>query len=63
MIQNIRIMPCNNFFCKCVEYLNFGKSKDLNKNKNCYFNITRNNLKNLSNKQIDKYEKKYYTSK
>jgi hypothetical protein len=63
MIQNIRIMPCNNFFCKCVEYLNFSKSKDLNKYKNCYFNITRNNLKNLSNKQIDKYEKKYYTSK
>ena len=63
MIQNIKIMPCNNFFCKCVEYLNFSKSKDLNKYKNCYFNITRNNLKILSNKQIDKYEKKYYTSK
>ena len=63
MIQNIKIMPCNNFFCKCIEYLNFAKSKDLNKYINCYFNITRNNLKILSNKQIDKYEKKYYISK
>ena len=63
MIQNIKIMPCNKFFCKCVEYLNFSKSKDLNKYKNCNFNIICNNLKNLSNKQINKYEKKYYTSK
>lgn len=57
MIRNIKIMPCNNFFCKCIEYLNFSKSKDLNKYKNCYFNITRNNnYKNvLSIKRNDKY--------
>ena len=34
MIQNIRIMPCNRYFCKCVEYLNFSKSKFRNKQYN-----------------------------
>ncbi len=60
MIQNIKIMPCNNFFCKCVEYLNFSKSKDLNKYKYCYFNITRNNYyKNiLSIQKNNKYNTK-----
>ena len=54
MIQNIRIMPCNRYFCKCVEYLNFSKSKDLNKYKHCFITAN-NNSKYEYNKRNNKY--------
>ena len=28
--------PCNQHFCKCIEYLNPGKKKDLNFYKHCH---------------------------
>ena len=30
------IFPCNNYFCKCIEYLDFGRPKHRNYYKNCY---------------------------
>ncbi len=52
------IMPCNLFFCKCIEYLHFENKNDITFYNNCYrtnikidhkttpweFKVIRNNL-------------------
>ena len=40
----MNIFPCNKYFCKCVEYLNFANKKHLNIYKHCYI-TSNNNLK------------------
>ena len=40
-IKNIDIFPCNNHFCKCVEYLDFTDKEQLEYFKQCQ--ITHNN--------------------
>ena len=44
----MNIFPCNKYFCKCVEYLNFANKKHLSIYKHCF--ITSNN--NLKYKKI-----------
>ena len=51
-------MPCNRYFCKCVEYLNFSKSKDLNKYKHCFITAN-NNLKYKYNNKNHNIKSKY----
>ena len=36
------IFPCNGLFCKCIEYLNFGKQKDLIYYRQCYITAMNN---------------------
>ena len=36
------ILPCNRYFCKCIEYLNFSKNKDIQFYKNCMLTAERN---------------------
>tara|TARA_B100000745_G_C20073633_1_gene366594 strand:+ start:619 stop:852 length:234 start_codon:yes stop_codon:yes gene_type:complete len=36
------IFPCNRYFCKCVEYLDFSKSSDIRFYKNCMLTAERN---------------------
>lgn len=40
----MNILPCNKYFCKCIEYLNFGNKKHLNLYKHCLI-TSNNNLK------------------
>ena len=40
----MNIFPCNKYFCKCVEYLNFANKKHMNIYKHCYI-TSNNNLK------------------
>ena len=40
----MNILPCNKYFCKCIEYLNFGNKKHLNLYKHCFI-TSNNNLK------------------
>ena len=40
----MNIFPCNKYFCKCVEYLNFANKKHINIYKHCYI-TSNNNLK------------------
>ena len=36
------IYPCSKYFCVCIEYLNFGNKKDINRYKHCYTTDERN---------------------
>ena len=40
----MNIFPCNKYFCKCVEYLNFANKKHMNIYKHCLI-TSNNNLK------------------
>lgn len=42
-INKLNIVPCNNKFCLCVEYLNFSKKKDIKKYYNCMITNFNNN--------------------
>ena len=44
----MNIFPCNKYFCKCVEYLNFANKKHMNIYKHCL--ITSNNNLKYNNK-------------
>lgn len=46
----MNIFPCNKYFCKCVEYLNFANKKHMNIYKHCL--ITSNNNLKYNNKLI-----------
>ncbi len=37
------IVPCGKFFCICVEYLDFGNKKDVNKYRQCMITDLKNN--------------------
>ena len=37
-IVNENIFPCTRHFCRCIEYLNFSKKKDVGYYKNCMIN-------------------------
>ncbi len=52
VIQNIvfplskdSIYPCSRYFCRCIEYLNFEKKKDVFYYKNCMINDSKNDEK------------------
>ena len=40
-IKNVDIFPCNNYFCKCIEYLDFTNKQQIEYFKQCQ--ITHNN--------------------
>ena len=40
-IKNMDIFPCNNYFCKCIEYLDFTNKQQIEYFKHCQ--ITHNN--------------------
>jgi len=44
----MNLYPCNKYFCKCIEYLNFGNIKHINIYKHCL--ITSNNNLKYKNK-------------
>ncbi len=63
VIQNIifpvtkeNIYPCRRYFCRCIEYLNFEKKKDVLYYKNCMINDFKNDEK--SNHPIYTFEQK-----
>ncbi len=42
LMKNENIFPCNKLFCKCVEYLDFGKKKDIVYYRHCYITAMNN---------------------
>lgn len=44
----MNLYPCNKYFCKCIEYLNFANKKHISIYKHCYI-TSNNNLKYKKN--------------
>lgn len=42
LMENENIFPCNRVFCKCVEYLDFGKKKDIKYYHQCFITYMNN---------------------
>tara|TARA_Y100000996_G_scaffold50135_1_gene34344 strand:+ start:1212 stop:1439 length:228 start_codon:yes stop_codon:yes gene_type:complete len=42
-LKNVDIMPCSNFFCVCVEYLDFSDKLSVERYKQCMITNLKNN--------------------
>ena len=42
LMKNEKIFPCNGLFCKCVEYLDFSKQKDVTYYRHCFITAMNN---------------------
>ena len=52
-IKDSNLIPCNKFFCVCIEYLDFGKKEHVSIYKHCMV-TSMNNKKYPSPRKINK---------